>query len=312
MVQGPHDPIEELLPAYALNALDADERSLVERALADSPRYRAALAEYLEGFAQLAESQVVVLPSLELRDRIMAAVRARGPTRRARRKPESRRTFRGPWAAAAAAVLVVLGLGGLAMTQSFRVNNLEVEVGDLSASTAATQARLAGQREDMATLTASTAATQANLDDQREEVAALQAAAADTEAKLISQQELTYLVADESTSLTLMWPMSTSGPFAKPARGMLISDLGGGRLLMTLFLRRLESSLVYQAWVWERGESAFSIAVFAVDDSGYALVPVHFPAPDVHVDWVSVNIAPAGGEETPTGSPVLAGPVEYR
>ena len=29
MVQGPGDPIEELLPAYALNALEDDERDLV-------------------------------------------------------------------------------------------------------------------------------------------------------------------------------------------------------------------------------------------------------------------------------------------
>ena len=335
MVHGPGDPIEELLPAYALNALDEDDRAAVERALDESPRYRAALAEYLEGLARLAESQVVLLPSLEVRDRIMAAADSRRPARRALvREPQSRlRTFRGPWAAVAASVLVVLGLGGLAMAQSFRVNDLEAEMGGLTASAAetqanidgqreematltasaaATQANLDGQREDMATLTASAAATQANLDGQREDMAALQEAAAHTEAKLIGQQELTFLVAHESTSLTRMWPMATAGPFAKPARGMLIADLDGGRLLMTLFLRRLESTLAYQAWVWESGDSAFSIAVFAVDDSGYALVPVDFPAPDVLVDWVSVYIAPAGGEATPTGSPVLAGPVEYR
>ena len=294
MAQGPSHSIEELLPAYALNALDEDERDLVERALAESPRYRAALAEYLEGFAQLAESQVVLLPSLDLRDRIMAAAGARGPARlaSARDRPESRRrTFRGPWAAAAAFVLVFLGLGGLAMAQSLRVNNLETEMSGLSASAVATQA---------------------NLDAQRAEMVALQDAAADTEAKLLGQQELTYLVADENTSLTHMWPMGRPGPTAKAARGMLISDLEGGRLLMTLFLRPLESSLAYQAWVWESGESALSIAVFAVDYSGYALVPVDFPGSDVRVSWVSVNIAPAGGEEMPTGSRVLMGPVEYR
>ena len=293
MVQGPSHSIEELLPAYALNALDEDERDLVERALAESPRYRAALAEYLEGFARLAESQVVLLPSLDLRDRIMAAAGARGPARlaSARVRPESRRAFGGPWAAAAAFVLVFLGLGGLAMTQSFRVNNLE---------------------DEMSALSASAAATQANLDGQRAEMVALQESAAETETKLIGQQEVTYLVADEDTSLTHMWPMGTPGPTAKAARGMLISQLDGGRLLMTLFLRPLESSLAYQAWVWESGESAFSIAVFAVDYSGYALVPVDFPGSDVRVNWVSVNVAPAGGEETPTGSPVLVGPVEYR
>ena len=314
MVQGPGDSIEELLPAYALNALDADERTLVERALADSPRYRAALADYMEGFAQLAESQVVLLPSLDLRDRILAAAGAQGPARLAAergRRESPRRAFRGLWAAAAASVLVFIGLGGLAMAQSFRVNDLVAEMEDLAASAEATQSSLDGQREEMASLTASAASTQAMLDGQLEEMDALQATAADTEAKLISQQELTYFVAHESTSLTRMWAMATPEPFTKPARGMLIADPDGGRLLLTLFLRPLGSSEVYQAWVWESDESAFSIAVFAVDQSGYALVPVDFPGSDVNVNWVSVNIAPAGGEPTPTGLPVLAGPVEF-
>ncbi len=314
MVQGPGDSIEELLPAYALNALDADERTLVERALADSPRYRAALADYMEGFAQLAESQVVLLPSLDLRDRIMAAAGVQGPARLAAergRRESPRRAFRGLWAAAAASVLVFIGLGGLAMAQSFRVNDLVAEMDDLAASAEATQSSLDGQREEMALLTASAASTQAMLDGQLEEMDALQATAADTEAKLISQQELTYFVAHESTSLTRMWAMSTPEPFAKAARGMLIADPDGGRLLLTLFLRPLGSSEAYQAWVWESDESAFSIAVFAVDQSGYALVPVDFPGSDVNVNWVSVNIAPAGGEPTPTGLPVLAGPVEF-
>ena len=319
MVEGPggppRDSVEELLPAYALNALDADERSLVERALADSPRYRAALAEYLEGFAQLAESQVVLLPSLDLRDRIMAAAGVRGPARLATergRRESPRRMFRGLWVAAAASVLVFVGLGGLATAQSFRVNDLEAEMEGLTAAAASTQASLNGQREEMATLTASSAATQARLDVQLEEMGALQGTAADMEAKLVSQQELTYFVAHESTSLSRMWAMATPEPSAKPARGMLIEDLDGGRLLMTLFLRPLGSSQAYQAWVWESDETAFSIAVFAVDHSGYALVPVEFPGGEVNVNWVSVNIAPAGGEPAPMGQPVLAGPVEYR
>ena len=303
------------LPAYALNALDADERSLVERALADSPRYRAALAEYLEGFAQLAESQVVLLPSLDLRDRIMAAAGVRGPARLATergRRESPRRVARGLWMAAAASVLVFVGLGGLATAQSFSVNDLETEMEGLASSAATTQADLDRHQDEMDTLAASAAVTQARLDVQLEEMDVLQGTAVDMEAKLVSQQELTYSVAQESTSLTRMWAMATPEPSAKPARGMLIEDLEGGRLLMTLFLRQLGSAQAYQAWVWESDESAFSIAIFVVDRSGYALVPVEFPWSEIQVNWVSVYIAPAGGEPTPRGQPVLAGPVEYR
>ena len=47
MAEGARDAIEELLPAYALNALEPEERDLVERALEREPRYQALLAVYL-------------------------------------------------------------------------------------------------------------------------------------------------------------------------------------------------------------------------------------------------------------------------
>ena len=315
MSQGPQDSIEELLPAYALNALDEDERALVERALEQQPRLRTALAEYLEGFAQLAESQVVLLPSLDLRDRIMAAAGARGPARLAlsrTRRELALRTNRGLWAAAAVFALVFVGLGSLAMVQSSRVAGLEAEMASLTTSAQLTSADVDDQRREMASLTASGELTQAKLDTQRREMETIQVSAAQTEEKLLSAQELTYFVAHESTSLTRMWPMSTPMPESKPPRGMLISDPDGGRLLMTLFLAPLAPTQVYQAWVWESDESAFSIAVFDVDDSGYALVPVDFPGRDVRISWLSINISPEGGEDTPTGVPVLAGPVQVQ
>ncbi|MEE8518110.1 MAG: zf-HC2 domain-containing protein, partial [Dehalococcoidia bacterium] len=40
MAEDRHDAIEELLPAYALNALDPEERALVEAALEREPRYQ--------------------------------------------------------------------------------------------------------------------------------------------------------------------------------------------------------------------------------------------------------------------------------
>ena len=64
--------------------------------------------------------------------------------------------------------------------------------------------------------------------------------------------------------------------------------------------------------MWEPDGSPSTIAVFVVDPRGYALVPARFPAPEIHVDRVSVHVASAGGEARPMGQAVLAGTVEYR
>lgn len=51
-----HDDIAELLGAYALNAVDPDERALVDAHLADCPRCRAELHDHLEVAAMLGNS----------------------------------------------------------------------------------------------------------------------------------------------------------------------------------------------------------------------------------------------------------------
>ena len=51
-----HDPVEDLLGVYALDAVDADERAVVEAHLAECPRCRAEVDGYREVAAQLALS----------------------------------------------------------------------------------------------------------------------------------------------------------------------------------------------------------------------------------------------------------------
>ncbi|MCI0727860.1 MAG: zf-HC2 domain-containing protein, partial [Chloroflexi bacterium] len=56
------EKIEELLEAYALGALEPDERQLVERHLSDCPKCRQLLAEYEEMVAMLPEALAAVSP----------------------------------------------------------------------------------------------------------------------------------------------------------------------------------------------------------------------------------------------------------
>lgn len=66
-------PLHELLPLYALGALDDDEARAVERALAADPALRAELEGYQRATAELADALPGVAPSPSLRARLLAS-----------------------------------------------------------------------------------------------------------------------------------------------------------------------------------------------------------------------------------------------
>lgn len=65
-----------LAAAYALDALDSDERAAFERALAESPELRDEVGAYAESAAHLAEQVEPAEPPPSLRDRLLAQVEA--------------------------------------------------------------------------------------------------------------------------------------------------------------------------------------------------------------------------------------------
>jgi hypothetical protein len=136
--------IEELLGAYALDAVDPDERELVERHLLECPRCRAELAEHLEVAAMLAEGS----PAPDgLWSRIVAALEEPPPALRLAVAPvpsapagagatvvdlgverERRRPSRLVVALAGVAAAVIVVLGVVVVRQESRIADLSEEV----------------------------------------------------------------------------------------------------------------------------------------------------------------------------------------
>lgn len=73
--------LRELLPLYALGALDADEAALIERAVAADPALAAELASYRDAAHQLVELAPAVAPPPEVKARLLASIGA-GPLER--------------------------------------------------------------------------------------------------------------------------------------------------------------------------------------------------------------------------------------
>jgi anti-sigma factor RsiW len=103
--------IHELTAGYALDALDDDERRAYEAHLSGCERCRDELASFWETTAALAVAASGPAPSLELRERILADVRAEPLQVVVPLEPRRERTVPVLAAAAAMAAVVALAVG---------------------------------------------------------------------------------------------------------------------------------------------------------------------------------------------------------
>ena len=211
MAEETQDLIEQLLPAYALNALEPEEFTLVEQALAREPRYRESLAAYLAAAADLSAAFQPAIPSAALRDRVLGRVSADAALARDDDFPAAQRASipRVFWGAAAAFLIAATGLGGLALIQQQRVGDLEQGMAEMVVE------------------------------------------AEETENKLQEQIELTALAVQPGVSRASIQPVEPPPPPANEPMVMLFTDPNGKRVLMTMGLPVLPGGSTYQAWLWE-------------------------------------------------------------
>lgn len=286
--QLPQDPIEELMPAYALNALEPEERERVERALAEDERYRDALQQYLEAATALSTAHVSQPVSEDLRHRVLAAIED-PPASRARLEDGRGLLWRLPrslaaaWSAAAVFLLGLGALSGYVLVQQDRVHDLEVGF---------TQTQLAMEDQQQALETA-LSSQQALADELSEGMAR-------TKVQFQIQQTAVYWAARPGVETIVL--RSSEDP---PSRAMLMLNADHTRgLLMALGLRPLHEASSYQAWLWRKDGTATSVAVFTPDETGAAQVMVLADEDMTSYEALTVSIAPVGGSEVP-GSPIM-------
>ncbi|EXG81115.1 anti-sigma factor [Cryptosporangium arvum] len=117
--------VDQLLGAYALDAMDDVERAAVERHLRTCPTCAAEAAELTATTARLGAAAVTTPPP-HLRARVLGAAQRTAQHHRAARRPAPRRR-RGA-AAAAAAVVLVSSVGGTWWAQENRITHERARV----------------------------------------------------------------------------------------------------------------------------------------------------------------------------------------
>ena len=105
-----NEDLHELTAAYALDALDADERSAYESHLAGCDRCRTDLRDLGGTVGALGLAAEGPAPPAELRDRILVAAREEGPSNVVALRPRRNRVYVAVAAVAVAAVGLAIGL----------------------------------------------------------------------------------------------------------------------------------------------------------------------------------------------------------
>jgi anti-sigma-K factor RskA len=261
----------DLLPAYAIDALDPVERAALVRHLESGcAACVRELALWRDVVVALAASVPPEMPSETTRARILAAtapvVEAPPPASVAERG-----SGRSPWIGrlAAAAALAALAVGAWTHFE------LRREIGAVSRRLGASAARLADLESDLAS----------------------------TRTELARLRLVGGIAASPETRLVALAGLAEPGEAFGQA---LVDPIGRRAVFYAYGLRPTEEGKVYQLWFIAEGIPV-SAGIFEVDDRGRAMLLVDDVAPVERIDAWAVTVEPDGGVAQPTGPMVLKG-----
>ncbi len=308
----------DLLPAHALGALEPDEAAAVEAHLGGCPECARELARWRRTTEEIADAAPPVVPSAELRRRVLAAAiplpassaqagpavrregTAAGP-RRSDRPADSGGTAKpaGPGTPAGRDTppRPASPLRGAARARGrsplrWLPAAAAIAALVLASWSLARQARLSGELELAEAAAERLAAGQEAL---RGELALTRGRVAELSATL----ELVGSPATRRIALAGLGsaPGAAGTTLVDPARGTALFTARG--------LPTPPTGRTYQLWYITAAEGPVSAGVFAVDEEGRGEIAVAgVPAPEAIQAW-AVTVEPAGGVPQPTGEMVL-------
>ena len=273
----------ESYEAYALGALEGEEREAIERHLARGcAACTAGVAQARWVVAQLAALAPDAEPPEELRARILAAAAAsadaragagsatgaepRGATSiasaRGTRRPRPSAVPAWAWAVAAALLLAT----GYSAWQTRRL--------DRQLESAARELRQ-GQ------------ARQAAIESEREHY----------------EMAMQILSAQDTKALRLTSKKAAMPPvqaYWSPKMGLLVMSAG---------MPQMPSSMTLQLWMVPKKGAPMSVGIFRPDAAGHVMLVAATGAPITEIAALAISEEPAGGSMQPTSAPVWVGPL---
>jgi anti-sigma-K factor RskA len=268
MAETGHDSMHELTGPYVLGALDHAERRAFETHMASC----AACAAEVRTLSGVARALPYALPQVDppagLRDRVLGSTKVRvfePSTQQA-----TTGTFNTGWLAAAALLVIAVGLGAYAMTLRERIGGLELQLAE--------------------------AVTRLNRSEQQVAVAVRSSETAEARLAVLTSPDL------------LQVDLSGQRP-APQARGRAFLSRSRGLLFAANALPPLPAGRIYQLWYLTK-TTPVSAGLLQPDAGGQIVTAFQAPADTLLPTGFAVSIEPEGGVPQPTGALYLAGMAE--
>jgi len=267
-----HTDYQDLLSAYALDAIDPDDGQALAEHLATCEECRGELIALREAGNLLAHASPAAVPGDHVRAQLLKQVRAeavRSQPAHVVQMPQRSKTVWPNLRRLAAAIAFVALLAGVVVLWR-RDARLQAEMRELSRQVEAQQNEIQRNRDLMAR----------------------------------QKEVLTLLNSDAATKIQLM-----GSPTAPDARATLMFDKKTGRaVLMTEGLPMPAADKAYEVWFIPKGRSPMPGKVFTVDSSGHAMIMDQLPSEAMKDAVIAITVEPKSGSTAPTGAIYLASP----
>lgn len=269
----------ELLTANALTALDAEDARALEAHLADCADCRSEMNEWQQTAAVLALDAHPIEPSSELRQRILASVRAEGRASESARIDNRAEPITGPD-------------DSRVLTFERPRKNIWSSLGSLGA--------IAATLAMVALLLALLVLWQQNRTTQKE-LARLSRELQEAQEQLARDRLAIELISSPGARMAKL-----SGTEVAPgAKAMLAYDKNGHAMLMAKGLPAAPKGMAYQLW-YIVGKKPMPGKVFSTDAAGSASFEDQLPMPARDSAVFAVTLEPESGVQAPTGKMYLS------
>jgi anti-sigma-K factor RskA len=270
-----HREHQELLPAYALDALEASDAQLLKVHLRTCSACQTELAELRDASALLAQAVPQATPSNDVRERILAAARAepqRAAATSAQVIPLVTRAQRSAWGnmlRLAAAIAFVALLVGIVVLWRRNVTS-QREIAQLSRQ----------------------------LNQQRGELAR------ERDAVTRQREALALLSSPGANMITL-----SGTKVATNARATFVfNQQTGHAMLMTDGLPEAPTGMAYEVWFIPPGHAPMPGRTFTVDARGHSMMSDQMPMEARAKATIAITLEPKSGSAQPTGAIYLSSP----
>lgn len=287
------DEIIELIPAFVLGALDADEAARVATHVAACPRCRAEAESFRDVVGLLPYAAGALEPPPHVKRQLFARIAAvsENPVAPAAQRPQ-RSTVRPPmsgWVIPTLALMLALivGLGAAMVEARGRADQLAAELAANRQTLRSMEAQIAELRQTAQAVEAQLIAAQRELEETRTQLVASQRELQEMQASGGKDEQLVSFIAAPQT---VSRPLGTTERAPEQASARMFMQPGHNRLVLLIYgLKSAEPGKVYRLWL-AKGDQAIAIGTVTVEPDGVAEFVVDAPEPMDAYDQVMITL----------------------